>query len=251
MTTFQWIGKPVSEGNVTERRFNLVRDAGTVPGILWTPAQQEHPVPLVLMGHGGSGHKRASLQLLLGQRFAGLSQFAAVAIDGPFHGDRVSTPLGPYQYQERIAAAGVDKITNDMVDDWFATLDAFSQFDSLNAELLAYIGLSMGTRFGLPFVAAAGNRLRCAVLGKNGMRAPAALEMAARFTMDAPRITIPVLLHMQWDDELFPRTGQFELFDLLGTSDKCLLAFPGSHTTTSQAAIQAWCDFIACHLIGQ
>ena len=250
MATLQWIGKPISEGGVTECRFDLERDTGTVPGILWTPTQQARPVPLVLMGHGGRGHKRANRQLLLGRHFAGVSQIAAVAIDGPFHGDRVATPLEPRQYQQRMAAVGVDKVTDGMIDDWCATLYALSQLDTINADRITYIGFSMGTRFGLPYVAAAGSRLCCAVLGKNGMRAPAALNMDPRFTQDAPRITVPVLFHVQWDDELFPRDGQFELFDLLGTHDKRLIAFPGPHNAAAPAAIQAWCEFITHHLAG-
>src|SRR5215212_10170397 len=123
MPALRWIGKPLHEGGVTERRFDLERDTGIVPGILWTPAQQERPVPLVLMGHGGSGHKRAERQLLLGRRFAGVSQMAAAAIDGPFHGDRVVRTLEPRQYQERLAAMGVDKVIDGMIDDWCATLD--------------------------------------------------------------------------------------------------------------------------------
>ena len=89
MTALRWIGEPLSEGGVTERRFDLERESGIVPGILWTPAQHDRPVPLVLMGHGGSGHKRADRQLMLARRFAGVAQVAAAAIDGPFHGDRV------------------------------------------------------------------------------------------------------------------------------------------------------------------
>ena len=65
MAALRWIGEPISEGGVTERRFNLERESGIVPGIMWTPAQQDRPVPLVMMGHGGSGHKRADRQLLL------------------------------------------------------------------------------------------------------------------------------------------------------------------------------------------
>ena len=37
MAALQWIGEPISEGGVTERRFDLARETGTVPGILWTP----------------------------------------------------------------------------------------------------------------------------------------------------------------------------------------------------------------------
>lgn len=252
MAALQWIGEPISEGGVTERRFNLNRESGIVPGIIWTPAQHERPLPLVLMGHGGSGHKRADRQLLLGRRFAGVSQMAAVAIDGPYHGDRVPAQLDRRQYQEMMAAAGVDKVTDGMVDDWGAMLEALCQLDSINANRVAYMGFSMGTRFGLPYVAAAGGRLRCAVLGKNGMRQAssmtAAAAMAPRFKQDAPKIMVPVLFHVQWDDELFPRDGQFELFDLLGAQDKRLIAFPGLHGAAVPAAVDAWCAFVTQHL---
>jgi dienelactone hydrolase len=208
----------------------------------------------VLIGHGGSGHKRADRQLLLGRRLAGVSQLAVAAIDGPFHGDRVPAQLDRRQFQERMAAAGVDKVTDGMVDDWSATLAALSSLDSIDANRIAYIGFSMGTRFGLPYVAAAGSRLRCAVLGKNGMRQaspmPTAVNMAQRFKQDAPTITVPLLFHVQWDDELFPRDGQFELFDLFGSRDKQLIAFPGPHSTATPAAIDAWCGFLAQKLSG-
>jgi dienelactone hydrolase len=252
MDSLQWIGAPLHEGGVTERRFNLEREAGTVPGILWTPTEHDGPLPLVLMGHGGSGHKRADRQLMLGRRFAGVSQMAAVAIDGPFHGDRVAAPLDRVQFQAMMAAAGVDKVTDGMVADWSATRDSLSNLDFIDADRIAYIGFSMGTRFGLPYVAAAGQRLRCAVLGKNGMRqassTSAAVNMAQRFARDAPTITIPILFHVQWDDELFPRDGQFELFDGLGTADKRLIAFPGRHSTSTPEAVAAWCAFVTHRL---
>jgi dienelactone hydrolase len=246
------MSEPINEGGVTERRFALEREAGIVPGILWTPTQHERPLPLVLLGHGGSGHKRAERQLMLGRRFASVLQMAAVAIDGPFHGDRVDAQFDRTQYQAMLAAAGVDKVTDGMVEDWGATLDALSQLGGIAIDRIAYIGFSMGTRFGLPYVAAAGDRLRCAVLGKYGMRqassSPAAVNMAPRFTRDAPNITIPILFHMQWDDELFPRDGQFELFDAFGTSDKRLIAFPGPHNTSTPEAVDAWCAFVQRHL---
>src|SRR5262249_39144961 len=214
--------------------------------------QPARPLPLVLMGHGGSGHKRADRQLMLGRRFAVVSQIAAAAIDGPFHGDRVPAQLDRRQYQEMMAAMGVDKVTDGMVHDWGATLEALSSLDTIDANRVAYVGFSMGPRFGLPYVAAAGGRLRCAVLGKNGLRqaSPASTmtNMAPRFKQDAPNIKVPVLFHVQWDDELFARDGQLELFDLLGAQDKRLIAFPGPHGTATPAAVEAWCAFVTQHL---
>jgi len=52
MAALRWIGKPINEGGVTEYRFDLERETGIVPGILWSPTQQDRPVPLVMMGHG-------------------------------------------------------------------------------------------------------------------------------------------------------------------------------------------------------
>lgn len=252
MASLQWIGEAMSEAGVTERRFQIDRAAGPVPGILWTPVQSAGSLPLVLIGHGGSGHKRADRQLLLGRRLAGVSHMAVAAIDGPFHGDRVPAPLDRQQYQEKMAAAGVEQVTNGMVEDWSATFEALSELKSIDAQRVAYMGFSMGTRFGLPYVAAAGKRLRCAVLGKNGMRQastmPSAVQMAQRFKQDAPTITVPLLFHVQWDDELFPREGQFELFELFGAQDKHLMAFPGPHGAAAPAAIDAWCTFVTQHI---
>jgi dienelactone hydrolase len=252
MTALRWIGEPLSEGGITERRFDLEREGGVVPGILWTPAEHERPLPLVLLGHGGSGHKRADRQLMLARRFAGVVQMAAAAIDGPFHGERAPEPLDRRQYQERMAAVGVDKVADAMVADWEATLAALGQLAEIDADRVAYLGFSMGTRFGLPYVAAAGNRLRCAVLGKYGLRqaadTPSGVDMAPRFRQEAPAVKVPVLFHVQWDDELFPRDGQFALFDLLGTPDKRLIAFPGPHSAAAPEAVQAWCEFVAHRL---
>jgi len=58
-------------------------------------------VHLILMSHGGSGHKRP------GRRFAGESLIAAATLDGPFPGDRAATLLEARQYQERIVAVSV------------------------------------------------------------------------------------------------------------------------------------------------
>jgi pimeloyl-ACP methyl ester carboxylesterase len=247
----RWVGEPTTDDGVSERPFRLAREAGDVPGILWLPTEAEGALPLVMLGHGGSGHKRADRQVRLARWFAGEAGYAVVAIDGPYHGERVPEPVESSEYQQRMADTGVDVITDRMVGDWCATVDALGE-NVVDSSRLAYVGLSMGTRFGLPLAAALGNRLRCAVLGKYGMQQPAsmpaAVNMAPRFTRDAPSVTAPVLFQVQWDDELFPRAGQFELFDLFGSPDNQLIAFSGSHATTPPAAIDAWRKFVTKHL---
>ncbi|GIF67490.1 hypothetical protein Ais01nite_55250 [Asanoa ishikariensis] len=87
------------------------------------------------------------------------------------------------------------------------------------------------------------------MLGKFGLREQTAMSAPARVTRDAARITAPVLFHVQWHDELFPREGQLALFDLLPSPDKELVAYPGPHGETRPDAVSRWREFIARHLV--
>ena len=252
MTSFEWKDDGTCEGQVQERQFVMEGRPKPVPGILWYPEEIERPVPLVLFGHGGSGHKRVARALMLGRRFAGVSQFAMACIDGPAHGDR--KPAGEYNQSAAMSDGGVDKVVDGMVEDWSATLEHLSGLDFIDADRVAYIGFSMGARFGIPYVAAAGDKLRCAALGKNALEtsvaASAPSHAGSRFRKDAPNIKIPLLFHVQWDDELFSKESQVELFDLLGSADKRLIAFPGPHARSCPESVDLWCTFIEKHLRG-
>jgi dienelactone hydrolase len=247
----EWCDDQVIDG-VVERSFRITRPGRRVPGVLWLPPSGTGPLPLVLLGHGGSGHKRSNRVVEHARWFTTHAGFAAAAIDGPYHGERAPAPVPAEQYQTRIAEIGIETVLDQMTHDWQATIDAVTMCGRIYADRLAYLGMSMGARFGLALAATLNARLRCLVLGKFGLRQCAAMHagMAApqRVARDAARITAPLLLHVQNDDEIFPRTGQLELFDLIGSHTKHLVTEAGPHTYTSPAATASWRAFITQHL---
>ncbi|MGH3301755.1 MAG: hypothetical protein ACRDOK_08755 [Streptosporangiaceae bacterium] len=118
-----------------------------------------------------------------------------------------------------------------------------------------------------------GDRLRCVVFGKFGLRQGPALHAglaaadrvaqdaarvaqdaarvaqdAARVAQDAARVAQPTLFHLHWQDETFPGNGQLEPFDLLAAPEKELIGYSGTHAETKPAAIARWRDFVCRHL---
>jgi dienelactone hydrolase len=242
----EWRAEEAGDG-YRERSFLLYRGAGAVPGIVWSPPAAPGPA-VALLFHGGSGHKRSERQLRMGRWLASSAGLAAIAIDGPYHGDRVPSPMAPSLYQQLIADEGIERVTAGMTEDWLETVSALAAGGLVDGANVSVFGISMGARFGLPVAAALGSRLRGAVLGKFGIResgllhpglcAPGLMAAAAR------SVCAPVLYHVQWNDELFPRDGQFELFDVLASADKHLIARSGAHAETHPADEASWQEFI-------
>jgi pimeloyl-ACP methyl ester carboxylesterase len=151
----EWLGEEVS-AVCTERSFTLRRPV-PVPGVLWTPPAAV-PRATVLLLHGGSGHKRSERHLQMGRWFA-LAGLAVIAIDGPYHGDRVPTPMAPSAYQRLIADEAIESVTARMTADWLEAVSALAGLGLADDAHVSVFGMSMGTRFGLPAAAALGPRL--------------------------------------------------------------------------------------------
>jgi dienelactone hydrolase len=239
-----WVSE-VTEKGVTERRFDLDVEGVTVPGILWTPENATATRPLVLIGHGGSQHKRAPNVLALARRLVRHLGFAAAAIDGPMHGDRVEggTDLTLDTLRRRMADLSPEETRAQfraVRNEWSTTLTALKEVEGVGDGPTGYWGLSMGTVIGLPFVASE-PRIDAAVLGLMGI----AVDSQSR---SASSIEIPILFLVQWDDELVSRDQAFALFGAIASMDKAMHVNPGLHSAVPGAEIQASEDFFAKHL---
>jgi dienelactone hydrolase len=247
MPRLRWDADAVRTDGIYEQNFSVERQGQQIPGIVWRPAASHQQRPLVLMGHGGSGHKRSAKMLHMGRLFAVTYGWWAAAIDGPVHGARGSvTDATDPAYRQMWQRQDV---VQEMIADWRATLDALSELREIDSARVGYWGVSMGTMFGLPYVTS-DRRIRAAVLGKAGMRGSSVVRSGidTHFERHAPLLSIPVLFAMQWDDERFDRDGQLELFDRLGSPDKRLHAYPGKHSDDGPEALEVGAQFLARHL---
>jgi dienelactone hydrolase len=237
---------------VWERPFSVSREGDVIACILWMPEEPQRPVPLVLMGHGGQSEKRNPGGLALARRFVRRHGIAVAAIDAIDHGERgpIRASEDPAGHPAYIALWHRADTFDRMNGDWKATLDALLDSGRFDAARIGYWGLSMGSMLGVPFVASE-PRIKAAVLGLCGFTGPSANRgrFGERHRADAPNITCPVMFMVQWDDERFARDGVFELFGMLGSTDKRLLAFPGLHGELPPEGTDSTREFLAARLL--
>ena len=248
------VNEQVTDG-IAERDFELEVAGERVPGVLWAPADAAGPHPLVLMGHGGSQHKRIDTLVARAQRYVTELGFAVAAIDAPGHGDR-TTPEEAAARVEAIRQRIADRrpmdpeVIRDMVartaravPEWTATLDALQTLDVVGTGgPVGYWGVSMGTAIGVPFVARE-PRITAAVLGLAGLLpGNEAMAEAAR------SITIPVEFVLQSEDEIVARAAGIALFDAFGSTEKTLHINPGGHLGIPEFERASWERFFTRHL---
>lgn len=225
-----------------EREFTI----GHIHGILWTP--RSVPAPLILLGHPGD-LDRMRPRLVGRARRAAVDGFATAAIELPGGGERIPSAEAVRARSElrtAIATGGpadeiVDRLVlplvGEAVPEWQATLDELLQLPEHRGPV-GYSGgiIAIGIRLALvePRIAAAGFFA--------GSFVPRAMFDEAR------RVTIPLHVLLQWDDEGNDRQLALDLFDAFGSAEKTLQANMGGHTGVPDFAGEDAARFFARHL---
>jgi pimeloyl-ACP methyl ester carboxylesterase len=250
-----------TEQGVVEQRFDLKAGGDVVPGIRWSPEGATGPRPIILIGHGGTQHKRVPNVLGLARRFVRHLGYSAVALDAPGHGERVKDPEKAARRREALQAriaAGPDATGTRTFDpeetrDWVErTTRGVAEWKALLDDLDAqgggtsygYWAVSMGTAIGLPFVASE-PRIAAAVLGLAGL---GGRPGAAEFERSARLLRVPIFLVLQWNDELVGQAAGLALFDAIGSTEKTLHINPGGHVEIPLFERDAYEAFFLRHL---
>ena len=233
--------RPLDDGSL-ERGFTL----DGIPGILWTPPSS--PAALILLGHPG-GLRAMHPRLAERARHATANGLAAATVELPGSGERPGSAAAERARADlrRALAAGepvgeiVDRLVLPLVEEavpeWRAALDALLALPGIRGPV-GYSGgvIAIGVRLAVvePRLAAAGLF---------------AGSFVPRATFDeARRVTIPLHVLLQWDDEWNDRQQALDLFDAFGSREKTLHANTGGHTGVPEHAGEDATRFFVRHL---
>ncbi|WP_392895297.1 alpha/beta hydrolase [Streptomyces sp. LN699] len=235
------------DDGVLEREFTL----GEIPGILWTPESTSAPTPLILIGHPPLGLRRMHPRLVgRARHYAAEYGFAAATIELPGSGERPRWAAAEQARADlRRAIEAGEPVSGEIVDalilplvekavpEWRAALDALLSLPEIGGPV-GYEGgvISVGVRLAVvePRIVAAGFFA--------GSLVPATMFEEAR------KVTIPLHVLLQWDDEGNNRQAALDLFDAFGSREKTLHANLGGHTGVPRFELDTGARFFARHL---
>lgn len=241
-----WNGPETWHDGILERPF-LVPGRGNLQGAVWRP-ELPGPRPLVLLSHGGSGHSRSSAMRHTVQGLVRQGAFQVACIDGPVHGSR--SPCDPDDAQQVIENFRRHWRTGDggreaMLQDWQAALTLLLSAPQVDAGRVGFMGLSMGTAYGLR-LCARDARIRACVLGLWSSDYPNSESLLA----EAAALSLPTLFVQKLDDEWMSRAGQMRLFEAIGGPGKQMNIYPGTHGQAAPALLDDACRFLTTQLHG-
>ncbi|MFF7264935.1 dienelactone hydrolase family protein [Streptomyces sp. NPDC008159] len=230
------------DDGVLEREFLL----GEIPGTLWTP-ESAAPVPLILTAHN-NGLPKSDARLVARARKSAAYGHAVATIDAAGCGDRPRSAADERARADlrRAMRAGepVDEIFESLVGplvrnavpEWRTTLDALLALPEIGGP----VGYSGWTALGIR-LAVTEPRIAAACCFAGGYVPRTQRE-------EARRVTVPLLLLLQWDDQGNPRQRALDLFDAFGSREKTLHANLGGHTGTPWFELDDANRFFGRHL---
>lgn len=242
----RFISEQRLDDGVLERSFT-----GDTPGVLWTPpsASASEPAPLILVGHPG-GLSTMHPRLVARARHAAAAGFAGATIELPGSGDRPRLPdVDRARADLRDALAAGEPVSDEVVErlvlplveaavpEWRSALDHLLALPELRGPV-GYSGgvIAIGVRLAL-----VEPRIAAASLFAGSYVPRATLE-------EARRVTIPLQVLLQWDDEWNDRGLALDLFDAFGSAEKSLHANMGGHTGVPPFEADNAVRFFARHL---
>lgn len=233
------------DAGCTVREFTIHAPDRPVTGVLWSGPNAKPGAPLVCLGHGASGSRHQRPIPRLSRILAGEHGFHCLALDGPVHGRRQIGAGGREAFWPEWQRKGT---VEEMTRDWRLALATMSALPDVGAGPVGYWGLSMGTIYGAPFVAAE-PRITAAVLGLMGVVAEP-VHYTPTIQAAAEAIKCPVFFIWQLEDELFTREECLALFDAFASEDKRLHANPGLHPAVPFEELDFSVAFLASCLTG-
>jgi dienelactone hydrolase len=176
--------------------------------------------------------------------------FAAATIETPGGGDRPTSIAserarvelrGALQAGHEVSSDIVDRLVLPLVEqsvpEWQTAMDQLLALPDINGPV-GYSGgvISVGVR-----LAVTEPRIAAAVLFAGSFIPRTILD-------EAQRVTIPLHVLLQWDDEHNDRQAALDLFDAFGSAEKSLHANMGGHTGVPAYAGETAAGFFVRHL---
>ena len=222
-------------------------DHRKITGCLWIPEQDVRQGVIVTFLHGASGSRLQAPIPYLANGFAARG-VASLAIDGPVHGLRKKLDGGRLALYAEMSKP---KAFDHLFKDWKLAIKLVETKLEFSVRAIAYFGLSMGTFFGVPYLASRqlnGETTIAAVLGLMGPSGVVS-PFRRRLLRDASSVHCSLHFLLQQDDEMFSREGCLELFDALASPAKTLRRNPGKHAEVPLEEFDCSFEFLTTQIL--
>jgi predicted esterase len=227
-------------GDLRRITFSFVYGEERVPGVVYLPADDAGPFPLVLIQHPATSSKDDYFVDDPAKAWARLG-WACAGLDAPLHGERERhDPMGVFRDRDRFP-----EIAAQFAAEVSRAIDLLAEALPIDLSRLGYVGYSMGSMLGIPAVARDG-RFRAAafcLVGEGGLAGPASGPSS-----DVPGLaTVAVRIVGKNNDELIPRSATEALYEAL-PGEKDLAWFPGGHFEIGGDVINSAGEWLRRHL---